>query len=122
VTNPKRAEVPITLDGQVYALRFDMNALAELEEDVGKPIHVFIADFAGQFGISMLRKLLFHGLKAKNPEFVDVRSVGAKMDPEGMGEYGTAVGRALSLAIGGKEPAAEKEDSPKGEDPTPDPS
>jgi len=114
--NPKKAQVPITLSGETYLLRFDMNAVAELEATLGKPVHKIFGNLADDVGVNLMRTLLFHGLHAKQPNLT-VSDVGDLMQFEEMGSYGEAIGRAISLAVTGKEPVVNKE--AEDEDPLP---
>jgi hypothetical protein len=124
VANAKKAEVPIKLEGKEYRLRFDFNALAEMEDEFKEPVHVFLAGLTGNksVGVKMIRQFIFHGLQANHSdEFVDVESVGAVLDLGSIKEYADAMSRALSLALTGSEPGENKKNGKvRGADPLPE--
>jgi len=119
VANPKKAEVQVSFGGDPYLLCFDMNAIAELEAALGKPVHKIFGNLAEEIGVSLMRRLLFHGLQKKHPNLT-LTDIGEKMSFEEMGSYGEAIGRAISLSVSGKEPGERKmEESEKSDPPLP---
>lgn len=96
-----RALVPVTFtNGEQKNLRFDMNAIAELEGLLGKSI-AFALENEDQLGIKFIRNALYCGLlwANKSKKFTPA-TVGNMMDPDHMADYGHAVSRGIMLALG----------------------
>jgi hypothetical protein len=55
----------ITLNGELHILKFDFNAIAELEEYYGKGIHAVIGE--EQMGFNTVRNILWAGMLWKSP-------------------------------------------------------
>jgi hypothetical protein len=55
----------ITLDGEIHVLRYDFNAISELEEHYGKGIHAVVSDET--IGFNTVRNIFWAGLLWKNP-------------------------------------------------------
>lgn len=78
--NAQKCEVLIDLD-RPRVLRYDLNALAELEEATGKTIGELFGKEVSSYGIDKLRKILWAGLIADDPSLLrdpreGVRKVG----------------------------------------------
>jgi len=122
VSHAVKADVTVELNDRVFTLHFDFNALSDLEESLGKPLPVILgSDLMSNLGVSMMRRLMYFGLRANHgQELTDQDAVGRIMNPARIGDYGNALGRALSLSMTGPEPkdakseeATSKKDPPK---------
>lgn len=99
MANPHRGQVTVRLGDVSWVLRFDMNSIAELEENLG-------VGFAGIFdkdriGIRVIRECLYCGVKAQHKK-VTREAVGKLMQFEDFEYYTTCIMRALELATGQK--------------------
>ena len=95
--NKLRGKVEIDIGGSTRLLRYDMNALAELEQSLGKPVgKIFEED---NIGIHVLRETLYIGLKAFNKKITPSK-VGMWMEPDKLEYYGEIVGSAVAVAMG----------------------
>ncbi len=115
MANPYRGQVEIEIGGRTRALRYDMNALAELEKSLDKPISkIFDED---NVGINVLRQALFVGLKYSDRRLTP-GAIGGMMDPKRLEYYAERMAEALNIAMGVDEeadtdplPETEAEDS-----------
>ncbi|MHA2248414.1 MAG: hypothetical protein ACXADY_25930 [Candidatus Hodarchaeales archaeon] len=108
--NPNKAEVSVCLYDKQYILRYDMNALAEVEELYEQPLPQFLSTLKDGISVTIIRQLLFFGLQVEHAdEFPDVKSAGRGM--KSISEYTGAVSRALTLAMTGKESNEKDENS-----------
>lgn len=96
MANKHRGEVDIEIGGQTRILRYDMNALAELETDLDASVGTLFDDP----GIRVMRHALYIGLKAGGMRRVTVNQVGNWMDFRHMEHYGEKLAEALALALG----------------------
>ena len=96
MANKHRGEVDIEIGGQVRVLRYDMNALAELETDLGASVGALFDDP----GIRVIRQAIYTGLKAGGMRKVTVNQVGQWMNFQHMEHYGEKLAEALGLALG----------------------
>jgi len=98
MSNPIRGEVEIELGGQTRVLRFDMNALCELEARLQMPIgKIFDSSF---MGIRVIREALHVGLTAKGDRRLTVKMVGDWMTSDQLEYLGEKLGEALKFALG----------------------
>lgn len=104
--NATRGEHAVTcLDGQVYTLVFDVNALCDVEDRLG--VGVGDLDAAMQKPTARLLRTLFHaGLAARHPD-VSERDAGALLSIKAMGEAVTAaIVKSMPEASGDARPPA----------------
>ena len=82
--NPHRGEVALDAGERSLTLRFDINALCELEGAVGEPAQVFLAKVqkVGQTGLTQLRAIVWAGLRYYHPE-LSMRDAGDVIDEAG---------------------------------------
>ena len=102
--NPHKGKVKITLAQTDYELRYDMNALCELEEKLGKPVHEIFNEAGSNVGIHFLRETIFIGLRcAGGKNFANSLEVGRVMKFDEIEKYTVAMAEALAVATGGPE-------------------
>lgn len=96
MANKKRGEVAIAHDGAAYVLRYDVNALCNLEDAFGKSIGDVIADLDTE-SVSMrtVRSVFAAGL---SPAVDDIKA-GEIMQSIGMAEASALIGQAFSAAF-----------------------
>lgn len=111
MANEQRGEVDLEIGGMQRTLRFDMNSMAELESNLGKPIGEIFKE--GQVGIKEIREALYVGLKWRYRK-IQRHEVGSWMVANKLGEFGAAIGRAIAMALGEDPDAllAEDQDDP----------
>ncbi len=100
MANPHRGQVDIEIGGRTRTLRYDMNALAELESGLGKPIGAIFAE--DNVGINVLRQALYVGLRHSDRRLTPGK-VGGMMDPKRLEHYAEKLAEALNLAMGVEE-------------------
>lgn len=90
-----RSGVKVTLGGRQRTLRYDLNALAELEEATGTSL----AELQSKtVGLRFLRALVWAGLLHQEPDLTQ-REVGAWIDGENLQEVQDAAVKALTAAF-----------------------
>jgi len=94
----RKKSVEIEVDETKYFLRFDLNALVRLEDAYGNIEAAFDFEENPTGAIGKLRKILFVGLEANHPELTE-EEVGAMFTVENLGEFQTAIGKAMDLAM-----------------------
>lgn len=92
----KPKNVDIQLEGKVYKIRFDINALVELEDHYGDIDQAMGALDKGSFKAA--RTLLWAGFRRYHPEMSEA-DVGALMDLSNMKEISMKLGEALRAAL-----------------------
>ena len=97
MANPHRGEVEIDIGGRERVLRFDFNAIAELEKRLDMPFSVAFAE--ENAGIRVIKESLYVGLKSTNPR-VTPDLIGRWMEFPKLSDYGEKIGEALRLWIG----------------------
>lgn len=109
----RMSAVPVTLDVP-RKIRFDMNALAELEDRYGSPQKAFEALQNGSF--KAVRFLLWAGLIHEDEKLTE-RQVGAMLTMQNLGEVIDRIGEAIN---GDMPEAEEAPKAPEGQalDPT----
>lgn len=95
MANKERGYVAIELD-KPRRLRYDLNALAEIEEGTGKPLTELNQ---GNMGVRDIRLILWAGLVHEDPNLTQ-RDVGAMVSGENLGQVMDKLKEALELAIG----------------------
>lgn len=78
-----------------YVIRLDMNALADFEEAVGKPLTDAVADLE-RGSVAAIRALL---LASALPRLKTKREAGAVMEAAGMEAVGAAIAKAMLSAF-----------------------
>jgi len=102
--------IHIELNGKARRLRYDLNALAEVEEKLG----ISIAQFADvPISIRTIRTLIWAGLIHEDADITE-KDVGAWIGPGGlsMTDAMGAVGKALAEAFGGENPTTPEQAAP----------
>ena len=107
MSNPHRGHVEIDIGGVTRILRYDMNAFAELEKELGKSFHEIFkknGDDGEEYkiGFHVVREVIWAGLRWQNKK-LKPEDVGKMMDLGDFKYYGTKLQEALSLALGGGE-------------------
>lgn len=105
MANIRKGEVEVELGGESRLLRFDMNALCELEEKRGQSI----LEILGRPSVQMrdIRDALFFGMKARDRKLTPERVAQLMNDDvlrEGMGpamvRYSAAIAKAVASFMG----------------------
>jgi len=94
----QKKSVEIVVDESKYYLRYDLNALVRLEDAYGNIEAAFDFEENPVGAIGKLRKILFVGLEANHPKITE-EAVGAMFTVENFGEFQTAIGKAMDLAM-----------------------
>ena len=97
MANVHRGEVRLEIGGRDRVLRFDMNALAELEDRLKMPLSLIFNE--NNVGVRTIRECLFVGLRHRDRKLTP-KDVGDWMEFDRMTEYGEVIGQALALATG----------------------
>jgi hypothetical protein len=96
-----KTTVKIELD-KIRYLRFDVNAMIEVEELIGKPVTALDSE---ELGMKGLRSVLYAGLKWESPKLT-LREAGDMMSAglvsEGLDYLVDTLGDALMLGLGVK--------------------
>ncbi|MTV50090.1 hypothetical protein GJ688_14025 [Heliobacillus mobilis] len=95
MANKHKSLVEITLD-KPRKLRYDLNALAELEDKLGVSLQE-LDQLA--MGVKQLRVFLWAGLVHEDPGLSEI-DVGAFVDLENLGEVNQKITEAFQLATG----------------------
>ncbi|MDT0149978.1 hypothetical protein Q9R38_25905 [Priestia aryabhattai] len=90
--NKERGESKLVLGEKEYTLRYDLNALVELEEKLGVPLSEMGKI---QITIKNVRSMLWAGVIHQEPEITE-REIGSYVDMENMEEVQTAITGAFS--------------------------
>ena len=103
MSNPFRAEVTIEIGGKTRRLRFDNNAVAELEAALDMPVTKMFDE--EHMGIRVVRQALHVGLRGGGLKTGSIRQIGRWMDatpenPKPLETYAPIVAKALFLALG----------------------
>jgi hypothetical protein len=94
----RKKSVEITVDENTYYLRYDLNALVELEDAYDNIEKAFNFEENPVGAIGKLRKVLFVGLRANHPEITE-DEVGGMFTVENLGEFQDAIGKAMDVAM-----------------------
>jgi hypothetical protein len=109
VSNPHRGEVDVELDGRHLTLRYDFNALAELEKLLDMPVQAMFSE--GNAGVRVIRAALYVGIKQqwanRRPRLSESRiGIWMRRGPDGIegadliAYYGEKVAEAITGALG----------------------
>lgn len=79
MANGVKGEVGFAVDGANYVLRFGVNTLIELEDDLGQEVDEIIAVIKSGPGLKVWRKLFWFGLHERHPDVTEA-AAGALMD------------------------------------------
>ena len=115
--NPLRGEVPITLRGKPYLLRFTHEAIAKVEAEFNLQATQFLLLQLGMPQLTNYRKLLLLGRQHKWPK-IAIKDVSPVDDDEPLKDYldrvQKALKRAFNLAFTGKDDGDEAADGDAG--------
>lgn len=104
MSNTKRGYVNFDIGGKDRPMRLDLNAIASLEKEHGRPIHELFVD--DRMSVALIRDALFFGLKSGDPR--QTRALTADLvgewltvaaAEEGLGEVLTRAGKAIMEAL-----------------------
>lgn len=100
MANPLRGSVPLQVSERAYTLSFSVNALCELEAELGAPIAQIAERLNDEKNISMatVRAVVWAGLQDHHPE-VDIKGAGLVVTEAGIPPCMEAIGKAFSLAF-----------------------
>ena len=119
-------------DGEFKFLRYDANALAELEDilNIGSVLKLLVefseevkgsdstkVNIPEKLGFKTLRALVWAGIKGAGGSYT-LEQIGDMMDPSRFADYMLATVRAITLATTGKETIPEPESEQDQRDPT----
>lgn len=96
MANAQRGEVTLTHGGVDYTLRYDVNAICNLEDALDKPIGEIVASM-GEDNVSM--RLVRAVFQAGLSPAVTLETAGQIMSEIGTSQISEKVGRAFSLAF-----------------------
>ncbi|MEY8748944.1 GTA-gp10 family protein [Alkalicoccobacillus gibsonii] len=92
--NKERGEAKLVLGGKEHTLRFDLNALVELEEALGVPL----AELGNTtMSIKNVRSMLWAGVLHENEDITE-KEIGKHVDMNNMEEVQTAISTAFASA------------------------
>lgn len=97
MANKQRGYVEIELD-KVRQIRFDLNALVEVEEALGVTFDK-LQEAAAKGGMKVMRKVLWIGLKQEDADLTE-HQVGAMIDASNVGKVSEAISEAFGAATG----------------------
>lgn len=100
----QRALVPITIEGKTRHLRYDLNALATIEERLNLGGIGEVQGLLQQINVRSLRALIWAGLLYESPDLEEKEVGGWDID---LGNATRIIGEALSLAFGAQPEGAE---------------
>lgn len=98
MANKHRGYVEIELD-KPRTLRFDLNALAELEEAFDIPLDKIGTLFTGKRLAANVRKLLLIGLKHEDESLTE-KQVGAMIDGWSLSDITAKINEAFGASVG----------------------
>lgn len=98
MANKHRGYVEVELGGEVRRLKYDLNALAELEDALGYPVTQLRDD---RIGVRELRALVWAGLLHEEPKLT-LKAAGSMIELDRIEEITKAVTEALERAFGQK--------------------
>jgi len=94
-----RGLVTFEAAGEVWKLKFGVNALADLEERTGESVYEIFASLSGDaLRLSTLRVVLASGMRQHHPALT-LPAVGDLMDEVGMAQIGKLIEAALRAAF-----------------------
>lgn len=99
MANPHRGQVNVKFGTTTYVLRFDMNAIAELEDNLEVGFaKIFDKD---RVGVKVIRECLFVGLKGQHKN-ITREWVGKQMSFDQFEYYTTQILKAFEIGTGQK--------------------
>lgn len=100
MANPLRGSVPLQVGERAYTLSFSVNALCELEAELGAPIAQIAERLNDDKNISMatVRAVVWAGLQDHHYE-VGLKDAGLIVTEAGIAPCMEAVGKAFALAF-----------------------
>jgi len=106
MANPNRGQVDLEVGSKTYTLSFSINAMCELEDELGEPIAVIAAGLNNPAGVkvSIVRALVWAALRDHHPD-IDLKAAGELVSEAGLVDVMAAVGKAFANAFpagGGK--------------------
>lgn len=114
MANRQKGEGAITVEGRVYTLAFDVNAMCEVEFILDKPTDLILKSLVASPALHVVRALLWGGLR-RHHEGLDLKQCGEII--EAMGGAGPAlesIGQALVAAFPDAPEGASDGPPPKG--------
>lgn len=112
----RKKSVEIEVGEATYYLRYDLNALVELEEAYENIEEAFNFEENPKGAIGKLRKVLYVGLRANHPDITE-RDVGALFTVENLGDFQDAIGAAMNIAMPDEVEAKNSPKAPKDHQP-----
>lgn len=106
MANPHRGEVGIEIGGKERILKYDMNAIAEMEEHLGASV-MSIFDGGGNVGLRQIRALLYFGMKGGD-QSLTLKKVGEMCEMPKLGYYTEKILEAITLFFGPSEGQADE--------------
>ena len=103
MTNAQRGEATITLGGATFPLRYDMNAIATIETELGGDSVLYtMARGDRMIGIRFLRAALYAGMlhDKEIAKGLTIEKVGKLITGVNIGEVTSVVSRALAATFG----------------------
>ena len=96
MANPKKGEASFSVGTERYTLRFSMNVLCSLEEELGRPLTDFVLEWGqGKVSISVVRQMIRAALVPNHPD-ISLEKAGDLMDEAGMATVLDALTKALN--------------------------
>lgn len=92
----KKKSFPVVIEGKTYYLRFDLNALALLEEKFGSAEEA--TRKAAEGSAIAIRCFLWAGLKSNHPDMTE-EDVGALIDLANLAEVSEEINKAFEQAM-----------------------
>lgn len=98
--NPHRGEVALVNGATTYTLRFSVNAIIEMEDELGEGVNAIAEQISDAKRVRMktIRALLWAGLRDHHPEVTQAQA-GEILSDIGMAEAMEPIGRAFALAF-----------------------
>ena len=94
----RKKSVEITIEKETYFLRYDLNALVELEDAYDNIEDALNFEENPKGAIGKLRKVLYVGLKANHPD-ISEKDVGGLFTVENLPEFQEAIAKAMDAAM-----------------------
>jgi len=94
----RKKSIEIKVEEEVYYLRYDLNALIELEEEYGDIEAAFDFEENPKGAIGKLRKVLYVGLQANHAD-ISEEEVGGLFTMANLADFQEAIGSAMNMAM-----------------------
>lgn len=100
MANPHRGQVDLKAGDKVYTLSFSINAMCELEEQIGEPFPKIAAGLNDAAGVkfSTVRALVWASLRDHHDD-VSLEAAGDLVEVAGLPSVMTAIGKAFANAF-----------------------